>query len=202
MAIFLLKSLALGLGLAMDASAVSMANGFSYPKLKLRKIFLIAIIFGLFQGIMPLIGYFVGFAVLKYIEDFIPWIALIILGYLGIKMIVDGVVDSKENNSDKNSKNIENVCKCENKELCFKLLFTQAIATSIDALSVGLTIADYTIKNAIIAAVCITVVTFIASFIAVFLGKKFGTKLGNKAIIIGGIILIIIGLEIFITGII
>ena len=205
---FLFRSTVLGTGLAMDASAVSMANGCLDPKMKVRKVFLIAIIFGLFQGAMPLIGYFIGFAVLSYIKNFIPWIALILLCFLGGRMIFEALKGEKK--VDINKGECENNC-CEvsckvggagREKLTFTNLFLQAIATSIDALSVGFTIADYTIPRALICGVIIAVVTFIISFVSVFLGKKFGTKLGKKAEILGGIILIFIGFEIFITGLV
>jgi putative Mn2+ efflux pump MntP len=168
-----------------------MANGFSYPKMKIKKIILIAFMFGLFQGVMPLIGYFIGHTVITYIEKWIPWIALIILGILGGRMLY-GALKSKDECED-----AEN---CECKKLTFKTLIIQSIATSIDALSVGLTIANYSVTKAIICASFITLVTFACSFGSVFLGKKFGTKLGHRAEIIGGIILILIGIEIFVTG--
>ena len=189
---FLTVSFFLGLGLAMDACAVSMANGFAEPQMKTRKIVLVAVMFGFFQGFMPLIGYEIGATIIDYIENFIPWIALVLLCVIGGKMIFEAI--KEKNDEERKEENI--------KGLTFKALIVQAIATSIDALSVGLTIADYEIMRAVICALIIAVVTFIISFIAVFLGKKFGTKLGSKAEIIGGIILIIIGLEIFITGII
>ncbi|MBQ8425671.1 MAG: manganese efflux pump [Clostridia bacterium] len=188
---FILESILLGLGLAMDASAVSMANGFSYPKMKIKKIILIALMFGLFQGVMPLIGYFIGHTIITYIEKWIPWIALIILCFLGGRMLYEALKSNDE---------CEKVEKTDCKKLTFKTLIIQSIATSIDALSVGLTIADYSIIKAIICASFITIVTFACSFGSVFLGKKFGTRLGHRAEIIGGIILILIGIEIFVTG--
>ena len=185
-------SLLLGLGLAMDASAVSMANGFAEPKMKILKSVLIACMFGLFQGAMPLIGYAIGSTIIAYIEKFIPWIALVLLGFIGGKMLVEAIKEKDEN------QNLEEKIQ----SLTFQSLIVQSIATSIDALSVGLTIADYNILEAIICSVIIAVVTFGCSFVSIFLGKKFGTKLGRKAEIIGGIILILIGIEVFITEII
>lgn len=187
--IFFLNSILLGVGLAMDACAVSMANGLNEANMKRSKHVLIAVAFGVFQAIMPLIGYFIGHAFIEYIERFIPWIALILLGFLGTKTIVECM-----NNKDEEE--------ASNKPLTMKMLFIQAIATSIDALSVGLTISDYTIPMAITSAVIIAGVTFVICYVAVIIGKKFGTKLGNKAELLGGIILIAIGLEIFITGLI
>ena len=178
-------SIFLGIGLAMDACSVSMANGLNEPKMKLGKVLLISIMFGFFQAAMPLLGYFVGSAVLQYIEKFIPWIALGLLLFVGGKMIIDGIKGEEEE---------------EAKALTFKVLIVQAIATSIDALSVGFTIADYTIIQALVCTMIIAVVTFGICVGGVYIGKKFGTKLGSKAVILGGIILICIGLEIFISG--
>lgn len=185
----IITSILLGLGLAMDAAAVSMANGLEEPDLKIGKILLIALFFGLFQGMMPLIGYFVGSAVLTKIEWIIPWVALILLAIIGGKMIYDGT---------------RHDCGCnttEKKDLTIKTIFFQAIATSIDALSVGFTISDYSIIEAIISALLISLVTFGICIGAVYIGKKFGCKLGKSAVIFGGTILILIGIEIFIKGI-
>ena len=181
----LISSLFLGIGLAMDACAVSMANGLNEPKMKFRKTLFIALMFGVFQGAMPLIGYLVGCKILTKIEWIIPWAALIILGYLGGKMIYDGIKGEEEN---------------EAKSLTLKVIFVQAIATSIDALSVGFTIANYKLIEALVCVGCVAIITFAICLGAVYVGKKFGTKLGNKAILIGGIILALIGIEIFVSG--
>ena len=179
----------LGVGLAMDAAAVSMANGMNKPCMKVKRVLLIATMFGFFQGVMPFIGYLLGSVILSKIEWIIPWVALLLLSFIGGKMLLDGIKNQEED--------------CEEKEeLTFKVLLVQAIATSIDALSVGFTISNYTLFEAIVAVLLIAIVTFIISFIAVYLGKKFGIKLGNKAVILGGLILIAIGVEIFISGLI
>ena len=181
----IITSIFLGIGLAMDACAVSMANGLKETNMKLRKTIFIALMFGLFQGLMPLIGYLVGSNVLTKIEWIIPWAALGILGFLGGKMIFDGIKGEEE---------------VDDKSLTLKVIFIQAIATSIDALSVGFTISDYSIVEALVCVGCVALITFAICVGAVFIGKNFGTKLGNKAVLIGGIILIVIGIEIFITG--
>lgn len=185
----IITSILLGCGLAMDACAVSMANGLKEPKMKFNKIALIAFMFAFFQAAMPLIGYFVGSALLSKIEWIIPWVALVLLSFVGGKMLYEGIKHKDEAEED------------DNKSLTFKALIIQAIATSIDALSVGFTISNYTILQAFICCAIVAVVTFAICVAAVFIGKKFGTKLGNKAEILGGIILIGIGLEIFITGV-
>ncbi len=184
---FYIQSMLFGCGLAADACAVSMANGLEENKMKLNKMIFIAFMFGLFQAGMPLIGYFVGHAFIDYIEPFIPWIALVLLGFLGGKMIYDAI---KKKEAEEET----------TKKLTFKTIFVQAIATSIDALSVGLTFSDYTVIESIVCCIIIAIVTFIISFVAIIIGKKFGMKFENKAVIAGGIILIAIGLEIFISS--
>lgn len=185
----IITSIFLGIGLAMDACAVSMANGLKEPQMKLRKIILIAFMFGLFQALMPFIGYLVGSAFLTKIEWIIPFVALGLLGIVGGKMLFEGLEKKEEDDE------------LKNKDLTFKVLIIQAIATSIDALSVGFTISDYKMIQAIVCVIIIAIVTFMICVVAVFIGKKFGTKLGKKAEILGGVILIAIGLEIFISGI-
>ncbi len=189
--VFFLKSVLLGVGLAMDACAVSMANAMNEPTMKKRKMFLVAGAFSVFQGIMPLAGYFVGHAILSVIDKFIPWIALILLGFIGGKMIFESVKSKGKEEEKTNAKS-----------LTITALLVQAIATSIDALSVGFTIANYTVIMAVVCVAIVAVVTFAISLVGIILGKKFGTRLGDKAELIGGIILVLIGIEIFITGII
>ena len=183
----ILTSFLLGVGLAMDACAVSMADGLKYPKMKFSKVILIAVMFGLFQGGMPLIGYFVGSAILSEVEWVIPIIALLLLLFVGIRMIIEGKECEKDN------------CDCY-KDLTFKMILVQAIATSIDALSVGFTIANYNVVEALVCTGIVAIITAFICFCAIYVGEKFGDKLGCKAQILGGIILIGIGLEIFISG--
>ncbi len=192
--------LMLGLGLTMDAAAVSMANGLEEPNMSKKKMIFIAFMYGLFQALMPLIGYFFGNALynnVPQIEKYhlIPICALVILAFLGIKMIIDGIKEIKNKSSD------EDILK-EAKGLTFKVIFIQTIATSIDALSTGLTFSDYNAKEALIVCALIALVTIIVCIISLIIGKKFGAKFGKIALIIGGVILTVIGLEIFITGMI
>lgn len=192
--------LMLGLGLTMDAAAVSMANGLEEPHMSKKKMIFIAFMYGLFQALMPLIGYFFGNALynnVPQIEKYhlIPIFALVILAFLGIKMIIDGIKEIKNKSSD------EDILK-EAKGLTFKVIFIQTIATSIDALSTGLTFSDYNAKEALIVCALIALVTFIVCIFSLIIGKKFGAKFGKIALIIGGVILTVIGLEIFITGMI
>ena len=187
---FFVKSILLGVGLAMDAFSVSLANGLNEPKMKVRKIGTIAGIFGGFQALMPLIGWICIHTIAIYFEMFqklIPWIALALLGYIGGKMLIEGI---------KNDSDEDDTC-----AIGLKGLLVQGVATSIDALSVGFTIADYNFMKALICAIIIAVVTFFICVAGVFIGKKFGTKLANKASILGGVILIGIGIEIFVSGV-
>ena len=186
---FFLESILLGIGLAMDAFSVSLANGLGEPRMKTRKMCVIAGVFAFFQCLMPLAGWLCVHTIakcFKIFEKFIPWIALGLLLFIGIKMLIDGIKHKDD----------------EAPALTFGALIIQGIATSIDALSVGFTIAEYNFTMALVESLIIMLVTFMICFTGIFLGKKFGTKLSNKATIVGGIILIVIGLEIFITGII
>lgn len=189
----ILNSILLGVGLAMDACAVSMANGLNDPNMKVRKVLLVALIFAFFQALMPMIGWICVRTVAQQFDKFtvaIPYIALALLGFIGGKMIYEGVTH-KENSSEQQT----------HKNLTAVVLLTQAVATSIDALSVGFTVSSYDVWQALTSVAIIALVTFAICVGGVYIGKKFGTKLGNKAEIFGGIILIGIGLEIFITGV-
>ena len=187
---FFVNSALLGVGLAMDAFSVSLANGLNEPKMKKGRMSLIAGVFAGFQAFMPFIGWVCVHTVLQYFqvfEKFIPWIALILLCYIGGNMLKDGIQNKEE--------------EVETAEVGFKALIVQGIATSIDALSVGFTIAEYGLLMAVVAALIIGVLTFFICFFGLALGKKFGTVFSNKATIMGGIILMVIGLEIFVTGV-
>ncbi|MGN0518995.1 MAG: manganese efflux pump MntP family protein [Acutalibacteraceae bacterium] len=189
--LFFINAIGFGVGLAMDAFSVSMANGLKEPKMGRTKMCVIAGVFAGFQIIMPLIGWICIHTVATAFESFqkfIPWIALLLLGYIGGKMLIEGFKGSGDDGEDTAA-------------VGFTALLIQGVATSIDALSVGFTIADYDWFTALIEALIIGIVTFILCIAGLIIGKKFGTKLANKASILGGFILIGIGLEIFITGI-
>lgn len=188
---FWISAVLLGVGLAMDAFCVSMANGLNEPEMKKTKTCIVAGTFCLYQILMPLIGWICVHTLYKQFESFqvfIPWIALVLLLYIGGKMLLEGFGKKEEN--------------VEKTKLGFKLLMLQGIATSIDALSVGFTIADYEWAAALIEALVIGIVTFVLCVIGVIIGKKVGTVLSKKASILGGIVLISIGLKIFISGVI
>ena len=221
---FIANSILLGIGLAMDAFSVSVANGLNDANMKKSGKIKIAGTFAFFQFIMPLIGWFLVTRIAEKFEKFqkfIPWIALFLLLFIGIDMIVEGIKDSGEESEIKDDKKVQ---KCEHslpsdktknnfeksfsssqkKEavtLSLMTLMLQGIATSIDALSVGFTISDYGFKPALLCSLIIAVVTFIICIIGLRIGIHFGNKLSKKAAILGGSILIFIGLEIFIKGI-
>lgn len=186
---FFFNSILLGVGLAMDAFSVSLANGLNEPKMKKGKMAGVAGIFSVFQFAMPLIGWICVSTIVQYFKAFeklIPWIALILLGYIGGKMLYEGI---KNKNSDE-----------EKSAVGIAALLIQGVATSIDALSVGFTIADYKLPEAVLACLLIGIVTFFICLAGIAIGKKAGTKFAGKADIIGGVILIFIGLEIFISS--
>lgn len=193
---FFLNSILLGVGLAMDAFSVSVANALNEPKMKFLRMSAISLVYALFQFLMPLIGWICVHTIVVYFqsfEKFIPWIALILLLYIGGKMLWEGIFfKEEEENSDEKIKKIS-----------FKLLIVQGIATSIDALSVGFTIADYSLFLALISCILIAIVTFGICMGGLVIGKTVGTKLKleNKANILGGVILIAIGIEIFVKGV-
>jgi len=175
--------LLIGIGLSMDAAAVSMTNGLAECKMRNKKTLLIALVFGVFQGVMPMIGYFAGYIFAGFFTGITPYLALVLLVFIGVKMIVEAF---------KNDTGLNNVC------LTKKVLLIQAVATSIDALAVGLVFVSLPISVAMLDFLFIAFITFIISAISVLIGKKFGNLFSNKAQIAGGIILIIIGLKIFI----
>ena len=188
--LFFFNSALLGLGLAMDAFSVSLANGLNEPDMKKKRMCGIAGVFAFFQAAMPMIGWICVHTVLQYFQAFgtwIPWIALILLLFIGGKMLLDGI---RKNNGE-----------TEKIKVGAAALLLQGVATSIDALSVGFTIAEYGLVMAFVCALIISGVTFAVCMAGLMIGKRFGTKFSNKASILGGIILIVIGIEIFVTGV-
>ena len=186
---FFFNSILLGVGLAMDAFSVSLANGLHEPGMKPGKMCLVAGVFGVFQGLMPLIGWVCIHTVVQYFKAFealIPWIALILLVFIGGKMLIEGIRGCDEG------------CDCH--KLTLSALLVQGVATSIDALSVGFTIAHYDLLAAVLAAVMIAAVTFVICYAGISIGKTVGTRLAGKAGIFGGALLIFIGIEIFVTS--
>ena len=187
---FFFNCILFGIGLAMDAFSVSLDNGLNEPGMKKGKMCAVAGVFAAFQAIMPLTGWVCVHTIVQYFrafEQFIPWIALILLGYIGGKMLYDGITggDGEE----------------EDCGVGFKALMLQGVATSIDALSVGFTIADYDFFSALLAALIIAAVTFFICMGGLVIGRTAGTRLAGRAGILGGVILLFIGAEIFVTSI-
>jgi len=194
---FILNSAALGVGLAMDAFSVSAANGLAEPHMRPVKRWIIAGTFACFQFLMPMIGWFCVRKLAEWFTAFqklIPWIALFLLLFIGGSMLKEGIEDRKAQAENGNKETVKEA------HLTGSMLLLQGIATSIDALSVGFTIADYNGVMALTASLIIAAVTYVICICGVHLGRIFGTKLAGKASILGGVILILIGIEIFVRG--
>ena len=185
--VFILNNFMLAAGLAMDAFSVCLADSLNEPFMEKDKLFTIAFTFSLFQGIMPLCGWFCVNSFIRrfsFIHNFIPRISFISLSYIGYNMLSESC--------EQNSYNLY-----ENMEISFSQIIMQGIATSIDAFSVGFTLAEYDLLHAYISACIISSSTLVICFCALFFGRKFGCAFSGKAGIIGGLILIFIGIEIF-----
>ena len=188
--LFFFNSALLGVGLAMDAFSVSLANGLNEPEMRRGKLCAIAGVFAFFQALMPIIGWTCVHTIVQHFRSFekwIPWIALILLLFIGGKMLLEGI----------RNKNREG----EKPGVGVAALLIQGIATSIDALSVGFTIAEYDFAMALACALIIAAVTFVICVGGLMIGRKFGTRLAGRASVLGGLILIAIGIEIFVTGV-
>lgn len=174
-----------GVGLAMDAFSVAVTDGITLKKPKLSGVIKIALFFGAFQFLMPCLGFFCCSAFSKLVEAFAPWIAFVLLAFIGGKMIFEAVCEKEECEEIKNP-------------LSFATLTVLAIATSIDALAVGVVFATelMTLPVVLLSAGLIGIVTFIISFAGVYIGAKCGNLLGNKAEIAGGLVLVGIGIKI------
>lgn len=189
--IFFVNSVLLGVGLAMDAFSVSIANALSESQMKKSRMCFIAGVYAFFQFAMPMIGWICVHTIVEYFSKFevlIPWIALALLLWIGGKMIWEAVHGEEDEAAEVAAK------------LTFSTLIIQGVATSIDALSVGFTIADYGLLMALVASLIIAAVTFAICMTGLLIGKKAGDKLGAKATLAGGLILVGIGIEIFVKG--
>ncbi|MBQ4151676.1 MAG: manganese efflux pump [Schwartzia sp.] len=185
---FVVNSILLGVGLAMDAFSVSLANGLNDSEMNKGRMSLIAGTFAGFQFLMPMLGWICVHSIVKVFEaceTYIPWIAFFLLLLIGINMIKDGVYGEGEES---------NV-----KTLSLGILMMQGVATSIDALSVGFTIAGYAAAEAFICSLIIAAVTFVICVAGLILGRRFGILLAGRAQIFGGALLIAIGLEILLS---
>ncbi len=173
----------IAIGLSMDAFAVAVCKGLNMRKLNLKHGFIIALFFGMFQGLMPLLGWFLGSRFASYIESMDHWIAFILLLFIGGKMLYEAI------------KGEDDCCECCTFVLDIKELFVLSVATSIDALAVGISFAFFEI-NIIAAVSVIGAITLCLSFAGVVIGNKFGSKYEKKAEIAGGVILVLIGIKI------
>ena len=210
---FIINSILLGAGLAMDAFSVSVANGLHNPVMHNKEKFKIAGTFAFFQFFMPMAGWFFVHTIAERFvrfQRFIPWIAFVLLLLIGEKMIFDAIRehDASKDELEEKTKENDGVDQIGQADITDKnaavgpgLLFMQGIATSIDALSVGFTIADYGHNMALLCSMIIAVVTFVICMVGIYLGIKVGMRYSKKAAILGGCILIFIGLEIFIKGV-
>ena len=170
----------ISIGLAMDAFAVSVCKGLSMKKIEWKKVLTIALYFGSFQALMPIIGFLLGNSFRNFIEDVDHWVAFVLLSFIGFNMIKEAFDKEDEKRNDK---------------IDFKTMFILSLATSVDALAIGITFAFLNV-NIVNAILIIGITTFLLSILGVKIGNKFGDKLQNKAELCGGIILIIIGLKI------
>ena len=187
---FFFNSILFGVGLAMDAFSVSLANGLRYPQMKGRDMCRIAGTFGVFQTAMPLLGWLCVHTVataFRAVDRFIPLVALLLLAYIGGHMIWEGLHHRAEEEAEA--------------AVGLRSLLLQGLATSIDALSVGFTIASYTWSMALGAAGLIGAITFLLCLLGLRLGRFLGSRVLRQSCIIGGIILIAVGLEIFLSHI-
>jgi putative Mn2+ efflux pump MntP len=188
--LFFFNSALLGVGLAMDAFSVSMANGLREPAMGKKRMAAIAGTYGFFQWLMPMIGWLCVHTIVHFFtafQRFIPWIALLLLAWIGGKMILEGYRGGEVPEDDPG--------------VSLSALMMQGVATSIDALSVGFTIADYAFPTAFVCSLIIAAVTFAICIGGLVIGRTVGTRLAGSASTLGGVILIVIGLEIFLRGV-
>ncbi len=191
----IINSVLLGAGLAMDAFSVSIANGIIEPGMKKTRMLKIAGVYAFFQFAMPVLGWLLVTTLEEIFTKFsvlIPWIALFLLLFIGGKMIVEAILEKKNGKKEETE---------HQGKLTWKLMLVQGVATSIDALSVGFTIASYSPLRAFASSLIIGAVTLVICLIGLIFGRKIGEKISGIAQIIGGVILILIGIEIFVTGV-
>lgn len=188
----LIEIILIGIGLAMDAVAVSMTNGMVCKNLKTKDYVLMVLFFALFQAIMPLIGYFAGGLFAEIISKYAGIVIFLILGIIGGKMIKEGWEHMREQRAAGNRK----VCDTglAQKKLTFSVLIFQSIATSIDAFAVGVGFSAMRV-DILLAVSIIAFVTADLVALAIVMGRKFGDILGSRAEVLGGIILVIIGIK-------
>ncbi|MDE7463898.1 MAG: manganese efflux pump MntP family protein [Clostridiales bacterium] len=187
--VVLLNGLLFGLGLAVDAFLIALANGLNYPDIKKRKVILLSALFAAAQIIMPMLGWLCMHTIslyIPYFDEVLSWVAFAVMLWIGIKMIIDGV-KKRPLEQKKTSINVGAV-------------ILQCFATSIDSLAVGFTLASYTALSAIVSSVIIAAVTFVLFILGFIVGRRCGMKFADSASVIGGIVFIGIGIEILLTS--
>lgn len=177
----------IAVGLSMDAFAVSVSNALCYKDITMRQVSINSLAFGVFQGVMPLLGYFAGRAFAGVIQSVDHWLALVLLGFIGGKMLLEGIRALYASEG----------CCTEPAAYTTRSLLIQAVATSIDALAVGISFAALAV-NVWVAVALIAAVTFVCCMAGGRLGQSFGALLGDWAQILGGVILVGIGVKIFV----
>lgn len=184
----------LGVALAMDAFAVTVSNVFCYRGASRARLLMLPVAFGIFQGLMPLLGFFLGGLVGNVIEQYAGIVTLVILGLIGGNMIKEGISDLREARAAREAGG--DVCDLapDAAALTFKVVLIQAVATSIDAFAVGVSLRAASV-NIAEAAIIITLTTFLCCVVALAIGKRFGSMLGERAEIVGGVVLMIIGVK-------
>ncbi len=187
-----LNIILVSLSMSVDASIVNITNGIKEKNIPIIKLCFIAFIFGLFQFLMPLLSYLIGYSFKNYFETYIPWISFILLSILAIKSFIEWLKDQKDS--------LE--IKADNKnKLSFFNIFLQAIATSIDALCIGFVYIDYSLINALIVFSCIGVITFIISSLTGIFGKSIGKYIEKWAGLVASIVFLTVGIKILLEGI-
>lgn len=184
----------LGVALAMDAFAVTVSNVFCYRGASRARLLMLPVAFGIFQGLMPLLGFFLGGLVENIIEQYAGIVTLVILGLIGGNMIKEGISDLREARAAREAGG--DVCDLASDAaaLTLKVVLVQAVATSIDAFAVGVSLRAASV-NIAEAAIIITLTTFLCCVVALAIGKRFGSMLGERAEIVGGVVLVIIGVK-------
>ena len=192
----LLEILMLGVALATDAFSVTISNTFAFDDHRFSRLMRMPLFFGLFQFGMPLAGYFVGGIAAELIEKYAGIVSLVILGFIGLNMLYSGYKALKEDASEEDEEDAQEDAQQDSTTLSFGKLLFQAVATAIDAFAVGVSFRAHSV-DILVASALFGIITAILCTIALFIGKKLGSLLGDRAEMVGGIVLILIGLKAF-----
>lgn len=192
----LLEILMLGVALATDAFSVTISNTFAFDDHRVSRLMRMPLFFGLFQFGMPLAGYFVGGIAAELIEKYARMVSLVILGFIGSNMLYSGYKALKEDASEEDEEEVQQGAQQSATTLSYGKLLFQAVATAIDAFAVGVSFRAHSV-DILVASALFGIITAILCTIALFIGKKLGSLLGDRAEMVGGIVLILIGLKAF-----